>query len=811
MSDIYVPGIKSRFDTDKMIQDLMRIERIPKERSEKNVENLQAQKNYWQDLGRRISALRDSARFLYSFQNPFNDRIVRSSDPLAISGISTREATEQEHSFVVKQIAQADRFLSDPLEDSFKVDEGKYTFSVGQDAVSFAFPGGSLREFTESLNRRGQDKVSSSLIAVQPGKKSLLVESRITGEENRLIFSDAAEDLGVHTGILGELTGSTPIPLKEEVLKVEAGGTAFIPFNLKGVSAQTALLEFEIATEVRPTENQPAQEVREELSRQQETEQEPQTQPEVQKLQDLFGGFISGVEKTKEAILNLDAQIEKAKSTNDPKLGQLYYAREKLKISSAGFEQDFANVLKNPKVQHLTEKQASGCSLSKGEEQYISQLDLLNDALNKNTTALLEGAQSGNTEEIINPALQVSQNITDFHKLAGGEVEESQELSETQEELPSTSIPARTPLEPLRRVDDMHVLYLTFSDGTNRALPPIKDSTNFSSYQYQFFDIAGDKTVVSMEIANQNTHRDVSIRNIQILDPTVVEGEIGARNPVSVAQDAIVTLEGIEIKRPTNTINDLIPGITIIAKTPTDKPIQIAVEPDREAIKNAIITFVGNYNRLMAEINVLTRNDDRVIQELSYLSVEEQADLRKRMGVFVGDSILGQFKNTLQRLATASYPTSAEGDLAMLAQIGISTDVRGSGGSGYDPSRLRGYLEIDEKALDAALETNLAAIQQLFGYDTNGDFVVDTGVAYTIETLAKPYMEIGGIIALKTGTIDSRINQEHRRMEALDKQLAAKESALKSQYGQMEGAYSRMERMSTSIDQFSQQSSNNRR
>jgi flagellar hook-associated protein 2 len=647
MSDIYMPGIKSRFDTDKMIQDLMRVERIPKERSEKTVENLQAQKTYWQDLGRRITALRDSARFLYSFQNPFNDRVVRSSDASAISGTSTREAAEQDHSFVVKQIAQADRFLSDPLEDSFKVDEGTYTFSVGPNTVSFAFRGGSLKEFIEFLNRRGRDKLSASLIAVQPGKKSLLIESRITGADNRLVFSDAAADLGIRTGMWGEITGSTPIPLKEEALKVEAGGTAFIPFNLKGTPSQTALLEFEIATAVRSTEDKPVSEEEE----------------------------------------NADASEE--------------------------------------------------------------------DSL-------------------------------------------------------STSIPAWTPLEPLRRVDDMHVLHLTFSDGTNRALPPIKDSTAFSPYQYRLFDIAGDKTIVSMEIANQNTHRDVSIRNIRLLDPAVAEGEMGARNFVSVAQDAIVTMEGIEIKRSTNTINDLIPGITIMPKTPSDKPIQIVVEPDREAIKSAIIAFVGNYNRLMAEINVLTRNDDRLIQELSYLSEEEQGDLRKRMGVFSGDSILGQFKNTLQRVAVAPYPTSEGQGLAMLAQIGIGTDVRGSGGSGYDPSRLRGYLEIDEKALDAALETKLSVMQQLFGYDTDGDLVIDSGVAYTLETLGKPYTEIGGIIALKTGTIDSRINQEQRRMDALDKQLAAKEASLKSQYSQMEGAYNQMERMSTSLDQFSQQGNNRR-
>jgi flagellar hook-associated protein 2 len=121
MSDVYIPGVKSRFNTEKIIEDLMKVERIPKDRAEKNVDRLTIEKGYWQDVGRRMSALRDSARSLYSFQNPFNDRIVSSSDEWAITGTATREAVEQERFFTVKQTAQADRFLSTPLDDKFKV------------------------------------------------------------------------------------------------------------------------------------------------------------------------------------------------------------------------------------------------------------------------------------------------------------------------------------------------------------------------------------------------------------------------------------------------------------------------------------------------------------------------------------------------------------------------------------------------------------------------------------------------------------------------------------------------------------------
>jgi flagellar hook-associated protein 2 len=181
--------------------------------------------------------------------------------------------------------------------------------------------------------------------------------------------------------------------------------------------------------------------------------------------------------------------------------------------------------------------------------------------------------------------------------------------------------------------------------------------------------------------------------------------------------------------------------------------------------------------------------------------------MRDRLGVFNGDSTLSQIRNTLMRIVTDPYPNSVDETLNLLVQIGIGTDVRRTGGA--NPSKLRGYLEIDEKILDAALATKLPAVKQLFGADTTGDLIANTGIAYSIDNLTKPYVESTGIFALKAGNIDSKIQQEGRRIETLDRQLAAKEADLKRQYSQMEGAYNRMEQMSTSLGRFQQQNSNN--
>jgi flagellar hook-associated protein 2 len=142
----------------------------------------------------------------------------------------------------------------------------------------------------------------------------------------------------------------------------------------------------------------------------------------------------------------------------------------------------------------------------------------------------------------------------------------------------------------------------------------------------------------------------------------------------------------------------------------------------------------------------------------------------------------------------------------MLVQIGIGTNVQGT--TGYTQSMMRGYLQIDEKKFDPALEQNLGAIRQLFGSDTTGDMLIDTGIAFNLDTLARPYIETGGIISLKTSTIDTSISQDQRRITTMERQLTAKEADLRMQFSRMESAFSRMEQMQSSFENFNQRNNN---
>jgi len=151
------------------------------------------------------------------------------------------------------------------------------------------------------------------------------------------------------------------------------------------------------------------------------------------------------------------------------------------------------------------------------------------------------------------------------------------------------------------------------------------------------------------------------------------------------------------------------------------------------------------------------------------------------------------------------YPTSDQINVSTLSQIGIST--KATAGGAVESSRLRGYLEIDEKKLDEVLSSSMPAIKALFGYDTDSDLVVDSGIGYSIDSQITPYVQTGGIFSTRTSGLGSRITATERRITQLDEKLERKEADLRRKYGQMEGALRSLESQSESISNFNRQNS----
>ena len=341
-------------------------------------------------------------------------------------------------------------------------------------------------------------------------------------------------------------------------------------------------------------------------------------------------------------------------------------------------------------------------------------------------------------------------------------------------------------------------VFARLKDGSEIALMGF-DSANGQ----EFFVNSDDYGDIAGFVVRGEEGKTLSVREIAFEEaPATTALPI---NPVSEAADAIVEYEGIQLQRSENLIDDIVPNLTLTLNAPSEKSVGLEVSVDIEPAKDAIFEFVGSYNQLLAEMNILTQRRPEIIAEIQYFSDEEKDEAEKRLGLFSSEFTLTSSKNTLQRIMSSPYATDLNKTYTMLAQMGISSKT--DTGSAMNTSQLRGYLEIDEKKLDKALSESMEEVQNIFGFDTNGDRAVDNGIAFLVDQNMQTFLNYGGILSGKTESLNSKIRDTETSIARMEQQLQMKEDELRRKYGQMSSSLRRLEEQSTSISNFNKANS----
>lgn len=686
MADISIPGVSNKYKTNDYIEALMQKERIPLNHEQESLDRYKEQQSAWRDINTRMSSLRTSTKNLYSFENPFNNKLAKSSDENAVTATADRDASYESFKVDVIKEAKADRFLSGELDKNSQVPKGKYTFQVADKTITFNWKGGKLSDFITSLNRRANNTLKLSLVGVNNSKSSLLIESLKTGYDSRLVFKDDALKYALDNKIVEK--------------------------NKKDTT--------EIGSSLEDLENPP----------------EETKLPEVEQ---------TGMPEMTTKQVSKDEENQKI--IVPPRRGYSIKIGDEFKaVDSERLEFTFS----------------------------VQQVDDITEELN-----IMRSTR---------PELPDAGNVT-FETIT------------VENEQSETNLPP-APLEPLVPITGAADFYVHNSDGSE-----VKIDTN----KFAKDEATGETTVglnlreypdiESLVVRNRNTGTQLTVSPLSLYDEKKNLGYT-AVNPISEAGDAVIKYEGITITRPTNKIDDVVPHVTLNVKQPTEKTATIEINPDKDSAKNALIDFVGKYNQVMAEINILSENKPEIISELDYLTDDEKEAEEKKLGMFQGDFSLTNGKASMRTIVTGNYPWSVNATVTMLNQIGISSRASGNNGGSYNASQMRGYLEIDEKKLDSSLENELDQIKNLFGYDSDGDLIIDSGIGYALDRQLTAWVQTGGIIATKNRNLDTQIQSSENKIKRLETQLASKEANLRDKYGKMEGTLNSLNSQSNTISNF---------
>lgn len=209
---------------------------------------------------------------------------------------------------------------------------------------------------------------------------------------------------------------------------------------------------------------------------------------------------------------------------------------------------------------------------------------------------------------------------------------------------------------------------------------------------------------------------------------------------ITPGQNAIFNVDGQEVINASNSVTDVISGVTIELKGEGTTTIDLTVDDD--AIVESVKSFVDAFNTLQDVFN-----------ETTAYNGGDPAPL-------FSDSTIKGLSGNIRDILLSSVTTSS-GIFSSLAELGISTTNEGK-------------LELDEPVLKSALQTDYKSVAEIF--TTSG------GIAEQFDAKLEPYTQFAGLLDSKTESLNSRKNLIDDARERMEYRLGKLEDRLRAQF-----------------------------
>jgi flagellar hook-associated protein 2 len=244
----------------------------------------------------------------------------------------------------------------------------------------------------------------------------------------------------------------------------------------------------------------------------------------------------------------------------------------------------------------------------------------------------------------------------------------------------------------------------------------------------------------------------------------------GAGGVITKAQSAKISIDGLEVVRNTNRIEDALEGVTLdlsAAQSATDladgKTISVTVGVDKSSVKSNLQKFVDAYNALISTTSQLT-------------AVVPVDGGKPVTGPLLGDSSI---RNVMSSLRNEMVRMSGEGGVKALADLGISSDWK------------TGQLKLDDAKLTAALESNF---DQVAGY-----LAGDNGLIGRISKSVAGYVASDGVLKQRTDALQATKVGVDEQRKALALRVDSLQKRLYAQYNAMDSLVGRLQKTSESL------------
>lgn len=229
-------------------------------------------------------------------------------------------------------------------------------------------------------------------------------------------------------------------------------------------------------------------------------------------------------------------------------------------------------------------------------------------------------------------------------------------------------------------------------DNSHNTLDGIRDAINAANIGITASVINdGSSTPYRLAFSNSQTGEassmkisvsgDAALGNLLNHDPSGSQ----ALTQTVAAQNSELKVDGLAISKASNTVSDVVPGVTLtLKKTNAGSPTNLSVTRDTDAVKANVQEFVDGYNKLTASLKSLSSYDMA----------------SKKGAALYGDSSVRSMLGQLRGMVTGTL-TGGASSLTRLSDAGVSYQADGT-------------LKLDSTKLQKVIDTQFDQLPGLF-------------------------------------------------------------------------------------------------
>lgn len=282
--------------------------------------------------------------------------------------------------------------------------------------------------------------------------------------------------------------------------------------------------------------------------------------------------------------------------------------------------------------------------------------------------------------------------------------------------------------------------------GDNNNLTGLENAIN-SSGAGVTASITGSDGAYSLSITNPGGATTIQLNNVTDLLSDTNQGS-----------NASFSLNGVPVTESTNTITDVIPGVSFTLNGETSGSATISLASDPSQLSSALQSLVSDYNTLVTEV---------------------QQQYGTSAGPLNGDPIITQISDDMQQLVTYWNPASTS-SIRSLSDLGISLSDTGQ-------------MSFSTSTFNALSDSQISDAFKFLGSSTTGF----GALAGNFTQISDP---VSGIIEDETNGLNQDNTQLGDQITTLDQQAAQIQAQATTQAQQADALCAELEQQQSTLD-----------